>query len=486
MTTGAAMLLEGSVRSPAAPALEAPSERSGFEQYRDQLIHDWTKTLAALGFCLIPVFVVLDYFTMPGELLQRFSGYRAAGTVFALGQYFILRRTRAHPVSFLHGYAFSLMVGGMIVRMIIDLGGFGSAYYAGLILVVVATNLLIPWRPVHSAVNGSLIVGMYVIGCARWGGDFHLSTLINNLYFLTSTVIISVAISFLKHRLIEREYRLRAELTDVNATLDRSRGELKDARDALWGEMEVAKRIQTALLPANRKLNGYEVAAVMQPAAEVGGDYYEMFESRHGEHWLAIGDVSGHGVESGLVMMMTQTAILTMLDAPGRAPSDVVCAVNSVLRVNLERLKTGRYMTVNVIRLLPDGLSVAGKHQDLLVHRAESGTLETICNTGAWVGIVDDVREAVNDLFVPLGPGDSVLLFTDGVTEAMNGKGELFGQQRLAELFLRVGDASPADVLEEIRVAASRFGQTQEDDITLMMVKRTASGVTATDVRSGA
>lgn len=133
------------VAAPAPPLDAGPGPQPrDFEDYRAQLIHDWTRTLAALGFCLIPVFVVLDLFTMPDALLKTFFGYRLAGTVFALAQYFILRHTAPGRLSFLHGYAFSLMVGGMITRMIVDLGGFDSAYYAGLILVVVASNLLIP------------------------------------------------------------------------------------------------------------------------------------------------------------------------------------------------------------------------------------------------------------------------------------------------------------------------------------------------------
>ena len=84
--------------------------------------------------------------------------------------------------------------------------------------------------------------------------------------------------------------------------------------------MEVAKRIQTSLLPQNRRVGGYDVAARMQPAAEVGGDYYDIIQAGEDRNWIAIGDVSGHGVESGLVMMMTQTSILSLVQ---REPAPV-------------------------------------------------------------------------------------------------------------------------------------------------------------------
>src|SRR3954467_5165979 len=124
--------------------------------------------------------------------------------------------------------------------------------------------------------------------------------------------------------------------------------------------MEVAKRIQTAMLPHNGKLGPWDAHALMLPADEVGGDYYDLLTTRFGEQWLAVGDVSGHGVESGLVMMMTQTAIVSMVnERPGQRPSDVFRSVNFILRDSMSRLQTSRYMTLNVIRLAHDRLTVA-------------------------------------------------------------------------------------------------------------------------------
>jgi phosphoserine phosphatase RsbU/P len=464
--------LASSLRA-ALPAPAEPAQPASFEEYRNGLVHDWAKTLSALGLVLVPLFLLLDYFTMPAELLHRFAGYRAAGTVFALAEFFVIRRTRPTRLSFLHGYAFSLMLGGMIVRMTVDLGGFDSGYYAGLILVVVGVNLLLPWRAVHSAINGALVVAMYVVANVVWGASWTLGPLVNNLYFLLSTVVIAVAITYLKHRLIEREFLLRAELLQVNGNLDRSRDELRAARDALWGEMEVAKRIQTALLPTNRRLGAYQVAATMRPADEVGGDYYEMLQTRAGEHWVAVGDVSGHGVESGLVMMMTQTSILTMVnDVPGRLPSEVFRGVNGVLRENIARLQSPRYMTLNVIRLHEDRLTVAGKHQDVLIYRARSGRVDVVSNEGSWLGILDDTQGLISDLDIPLAEGDTVLLFTDGVTEATDADGVMYGQERLEQVFARVAKASLEGALAALLMDVERFQARQEDDVTLMLLRR--------------
>ncbi len=456
---------------PAMP-VRSPAEASGFIEYRNALLHSWMGTLTILGFTLIPLFIVLDFFTMPAELLRRFAWYRGTVTAAVLVQLFVIRRTRPSRWSFLHGYVFTVMTGGMIVRMTKDLGGFDSAYYAGLNLVIVAVNLLLPWRGIHSAANGLIVVAMYVTYDALFGGPFTSSILVNNLYFMGGTVVIATAINYTKHKLIEQEYYLRAELLDANVRLDRSRQDLKSARDALWSEMEVAQRIQTALLPRNRRLGPYEVAAVMRPATEVGGDYYDLIETDSGERWVNIGDVSGHGVESGLVMMMTQTSILSAVtQQPGMAPSAVFGSVNRVLHENISRLNTSRYMTLNVIRLDEDKLVVAGKHQDVLVWRAAARKVETVANQGCWIGMVPNTEGLVDDLEVKLETGDVVLLFTDGVTEATSQSGDMYGQERLEAAFARVASQPLESALEELLQEVQGFSAKQEDDITLMLVR---------------
>lgn len=447
----------------------------GFSAYRAGLIHSWLVILTGLGFTLVPLFIVLDYFTMPAELLTRFAEYRIGATVIVLAQAVVVRRTKASELSYLHGYFFSLVVGGMIVWMTVDLGGFDSSYYAGLNLVIVAVNLLLPWRAVHSAVNGLLVITMYVVANLIWGHPFEVPNLVNNLYFMGSTVVIAVAINFTKHRLIEREYTLRAELEETNHSLDRSRLELKSARDALWSEMAVAKRIQTALVPPNRRLGKYDALGLMLPAEEVGGDYYDFIETPAGERWVAIGDVSGHGVESGLVMMMSQTALLsTALQRRGLTPSELFSSINGAIRENMARLGATRFMTLNVIRLEDDALVVSGKHQDLLVWRKAAQAVETIANDGCWLGLVADVAPHVQDLRIPVGPGDLVCLFTDGVTEATSATGELFGEARIVEVLQRTADQPLGEVLSALVAAVQKFQSSQLDDITIVLLRRDA------------
>jgi len=334
--------------------------------------------------------------------------------------------------------------------------------------------VLLPWRSVHAAANALLVVATYVLANVAFGGPFTVAQVVNNLYFLLASVVLVATMSETRYRLIQREFGLRAELEDTNEVLETSRADLKQARDRLWSEMEVAQRIQTALLPRSRRLGNWEIEATMVPAEEVGGDYYDFLHSRHDEHWAAIGDVSGHGVESGLVMMMAQTTIATLVnDASGRTPSDVFVHTNEVIRENVSRLGGHRYMTLNVIRLDPDMLVVAGKHQDFLVWRAAADTVEMVTNQGPWIGVIDDVRHAVEDQQIPVGKGDWVLLYTDGLTEAMDASGRMFGDAGLKDAFTRVAGRVPLEKAVDSILQAVRSHQAkQDDDLTLMILRR--------------
>jgi len=353
----------------------------------------------------------------------------------------------------------TLNVAGIIVLMIVDIGGFNSSYCAGLNLVIIAVNLLLPWSTIHSTINCAMVISMY-IGFNIWAGpDFEFSILFNNLFFLFATAVIAVSINYVKNRLVRQEFFLLIEL--------------KKARDALWSEIELAKRIQTALLPAKEKIEGYEIAAAMSPAKEVGGDYYDVIETPQGEKWITIGDVAGHGVDSGLIMMMAQTSILaTVNNSSGANPSKILNKVNSVMRENLARLGSDHYMTLMAIRFDNTEMTMAGKHQDVIIYRSAFNKTEHIETSGTWLGITDDIGKHIKDTTVRLDKDDLVLLFTDGITEAENGNGEMFGQDRLDNALHQFADLPVSKILEKIMRRVNGFQKEQSDDMTLVVIRK--------------
>ncbi len=453
--------------SPTLVPTQASKERdqAALQVYLWELAHDWSKTLTVLGFTLVPLFFFLDYFTVPPEKLTRFAVYRLAPTVVAVGQYVVLRLTRPGRYSFAHGYILTLCIGGAIALMTTELGGFDSAYYAGLNLVTIAIVVLPPWGFKHATINALLVLALWFgFNLAFPSESFHLPSFLNNLYFLSGTAIIGVSINVVKQSSIEKEFL--------------SRSDLKAARDALWGEMELAKQIQTSLLPKAMRLPGYRVAAKMIPAAEVGGDYYDVMETAAGETWVAVGDVSGHGVESGLIMMMTQTSLFSTVNrTPGYQPSRALELVNSVVTQNISRLNTDRYMTMCALRLDHERVTFAGKHQDLLVYRRVTGAVDAVPTTGTWLGVVEDLGGRLTDTTIEVGEGDVLLLYTDGVTEAMDLAGRMFGQERLEAALGRLGKLDAEAILQGLLDELNAHsGGKLEDDVTLVVLKRVQTG----------
>lgn len=430
-----------------------------FQIFQQQLIHSWSLTLAALAFILVPLFFILDYFTMPKHLLFKFANYRLIATAIPLIQYYILKKTQPGQLSSIHGYIVSLVVGGVIAVMTVDLGGFDSGYYAGLILVIIGVNLLLPWGAAHSAANGSMLIIAYITLNLIFPNSYRVELLVNNLFFMTGTVVIAVSINHVRFQLIKQEFNLRSEL--------------RKARDAIWSEMELAKKIQTIILPKNIRLGNYQMAAVMTPADEVGGDYYDFFETETGQKWVTIGDVSGHGVDSGLIMTMTQTSIFSVLNRTyDLTPSEMLDHVNSVIRKNLSRLDVKRYMTLCAIKLCEKKIITAGKHQDILIFRCCDQSVQTITTSGTWIGIVDDLGSFMTDQEITIFKGDIILLYTDGATEATAEDGEMFGEERLIDSFKRYSALPPENMVGYILKEIMDFQRKQDDDITLLAIKK--------------
>ncbi len=430
-----------------------------FDQFLNRIIHDWLKTLTFLVIALVPLFFILDYFIVPKDLLKQVGIYRLIATLIVIVQYFIIRLTKPSRLSYLHGYIVSVVVGGVIVLMTRDLGGFYSSYYAGLNLVIIGVNLLLPWRAKHSALNSGIIIFLYIFANILGISDYRTNHLINNLFFLCATSIIAVSINYVKHLLIKKEFYLMCEL--------------KIARDSIWSEMELAKRIQTALLPDKQKIKGYEIAATMIPAKEVGGDYFDIIETPKGDKWVTIGDVSGHGVDSGLIMMMAQTSILSKVNDNGSCgPSDMLESINGIIRENISRLGSDHYMTMMAMRLNQSEMTLAGKHQDLIIYRSALNKTEIITIPGTWLGITDDIKTSLTELTIEINTGDIVLLFTDGITEAANASGEMFSQERLAQALNKYADLPVGKLRDKIIEEVMSFQEEQLDDMTLVVIKK--------------
>lgn len=283
----------------------------------------------------------------------------------------------------------------------------------------------------------------------------------------------------LEFKVEERTYELKAAMKEMESI----NGELKQTRDALWGEMVLAKKIQTILLPPEPVIEGYEIAAFMAPAEEVGGDYYDVINS-NGRDWIVIGDVSGHGVSSGLIMMMAQTAIHTALEQDSSmSPSQLLNTINESLSKNIEQMSEDKYMTMTALATDKDGgFRFSGLHQDIIVYRDKTKQIELVNTQGMWIGMHRPLDGLLNENRLELKSGDAILLYTDGLTEASrksNGiahaiaKREMFGEEKLQRLFAGLAHRSVEEVKNDILGALADYEC--RDDVTFMILRRTGN-----------
>ncbi len=238
-------------------------------------------------------------------------------------------------------------------------------------------------------------------------------------------------------------------------------------------EVEIAAQIQTALLPRVLTAPGYEVAAVMQPAADVGGDYYDVLPSKDG-CFIGVGDVTGHGLNAGLIMLMVQSAISALVrERPGATPRELVCALNAVLFDNVKnRLGKGDHVTFSLLKLTPQGtVTFAGAHEELVVVRRDR--VETVATPGTWLGAMPDIERATVDTTLELERGDVLVLYTDGVTEARDAKGEQFGYDRLVARAETLRGKSANEIVEALKADVAAWAAQQDDDVTLLACRYT-------------
>jgi PAS domain S-box-containing protein len=240
-------------------------------------------------------------------------------------------------------------------------------------------------------------------------------------------------------------------------------------------ELAIARRVQTSILPRKFAVSGLEIAAAMEPADDVGGDYYDAFPGPDGA-WLAIGDVSGHGLDAGLVMLMVQSALATVATTrPHASPAEVITLLNAVLFDNIAgRLASNEYVTFCLLRYSRDGsVTFAGAHEHILVCRSDGGDVERIATPGPWLGISRDVRAASVNGALSLRSGDLMVLFTDGVIEAQDARGEQFDMERLCRVIEKHRTESPAAVRDHILAAVHAWMHKQEDDVSVVVTRFT-------------
>jgi sigma-B regulation protein RsbU (phosphoserine phosphatase) len=251
---------------------------------------------------------------------------------------------------------------------------------------------------------------------------------------------------------------------------------LKSENIRLGTELDVARRVQMMVLPKPGELNAIprlEIASYMEPADEVGGDYYDVLQA-DSRIKIGIGDVTGHGLESGVLMLMVQSVARALQERGEDDPKHFLSVLNRAIYKNIERTETGKHLSLAFIDYTDNEVTLSGQHEEVLIVRRD-GSIERIdtMDLGFPVGLEFDISAFVATRNIRFGRDDVMVLHTDGVTEAESPRGELFGLDRLCESARRYRDGSAEDIQKGIigDLMAHIGTQKIHDDITLVVLK---------------
>lgn len=288
-----------------------------------------------------------------------------------------------------------------------------------------------------------------------------------------------------------KAFSVEAAISIENARLYRQVQE----QAKLEQEMEIAKDIQTSILPVINDSNSYEISAFMKTATEVGGDYYDFFlESK--PYFGVFGDVSGHGLKSGIIMMMAEVVFNALMRDEDMKQKDLPLLyqiINSTLFENIQKRLSKKsnmghqyshlYMTFRMFRFDDDGnFEMFGNdHAEPFICRADTGEVQTIRSTGFLIGIMEDGIMNGKTFKFKLNPGDLLILYSDGITEAKKeakskvlGKDRkvlMFGEERLHQTVAQNRAKTPQEIINCVIDEVSNWMAEQEDDITMAVIK---------------
>jgi serine phosphatase RsbU (regulator of sigma subunit)/predicted ester cyclase len=277
------------------------------------------------------------------------------------------------------------------------------------------------------------------------------------------------------HRIVEGKIAEEWGMGTVGATLRKQllEQEIRE-RERIEQELQVARRIQQASLPEEvPKLEGWQISPYYQPAREVGGDFYDFHLLSEGRVGLVVGDATGKGVPAALVMSTTCGMLQAVSRALASSPGEVLDQVNETL---LARIPSNMFVTCFYAILDPESgsLAYANAGHDLPYLCRRGGDAEELRARGMPLGLMPGMSYEQKEIV--LEEGEAALFYSDGLVEAHDPQGEMFGFPRLRALISEHGkEGSLGEFLMEKLYSFVGDGWEQEDDITLLTLRRSVS-----------
>lgn len=348
----------------------------------------------------------------------------------------------------------------------------GFLLLSGLVFAAVAWILLERWVLSRIA---ALIVGIVRI---RAFDDLSLRLSVSGRDEISDlTITINKMLKALENSQQQLQITLN-QLATANQDIALLNERLQEENLRLTAEIGITRKLQQMILPKEwelRQIDELDIAGFMEPATEVGGDYYDVLYS-NGSIKIAIGDVTGHGLESGVLMIMVQTAVRTLLANNETDPVKFLSAINRTIYGNVQRMNSDKNLTLSLLDYHDGTLRLSGQHEEMIIVR-QGGKIERIdtIDLGFPIGLEADITDFVTYDEMRLQPGDVIVLYTDGITEAEDLQGVQYGLERLCHLVSQNCQLSAKGIRQAVLDDLWRhIGQQQIfDDITLLVLKHT-------------
>lgn len=274
------------------------------------------------------------------------------------------------------------------------------------------------------------------------------------------------------------------KLKDSDAAIQKANIEIYDLSKRLESdnmrmkaELDWTREIQKMILPKQQDLAqaaDLEIAEFMQPANDIGGDYYDIL-CHEDRVKIGIGDVTGNGLESGLLMLMVQTAIRTLLTSNETDTTKFLATLNRAVYHSVQRMDSDKNMSLCLLDYHQGKIRISGQHEEMLVVR-RGGLIQRVdtADLGFPIGLEEDITKFVAYADIHLYPGDTVVLYTNGLTEAENNKKAPYSLKRLMQIIKENWQKSSEEIKDAVVGDLKEFmgGSVPIDDITLLVLKR--------------
>lgn len=272
--------------------------------------------------------------------------------------------------------------------------------------------------------------------------------------------------------LVDSFNHMSSELKVKDNTIRQNMASIKKKNDIAQFELNIAQKIQASIMPVKNTVGHVAWAVEYQPLYTVSGDYYDILKLSDGSVALFIGDASGHGVPAAFLTIMAKIYFSSLVEKISD-PAELLHQVSVLMAAYLEM--EGLYMTGFYLRIYPDNRAEYCNciHPTPIVLRKETGELEHLKSTGFYIGILDEDGRKNQTVTIQLNPGDRIVLYSDGITEAKNETKKMFGLDRIADLVRSHSEASPQELKQILLDALTdyRGSVALNDDLTILIAE---------------